>query len=275
MLVFEILTLIYLEDHNRGLFYASLVVYAISYLGEEISFINKPIYLVLSLLGLAWFRLPYSIKFGKSAVSAVFAHFFEIFGLVYAGITNAYYMYEEKIIPLYYSIPFFIIVIFYLPIIYDGTLFTLEQTIPVATYILLIWEIFLNYSFYAAVMSMPRFWIVYICWAWRIFILFEPFAFWSTLQSFISPFRAFTFAQGSRSLIVIYMLHFEFFMYAYCAIWYAEKTIINRIIIYFLSAYFVIFLCIEIFSPGFPYTHKVKSISTARIRQSTMTPAVI
>lgn len=275
VLVFEILTLIHLEEHHRGLFYASLVIYALSYLGEELSFIKKPIYLVLSLLGLAWFRLPYSIKFQKSAVPAVFAHSFEILGLVYAGVTNAYYIYEDRIIPLYYSIPFFIIVCIYLPIIYDGTLFTPEQTIPLATYFLLLWEIFLNYSFYAALMSMNRFWIVYACWGWRILILFEPFAFWASLHSFVSPFRAFTFSQGSRSLIVIYMLHFEFFMYAYCGIWFAEQTIINRVIIYFLSVYFLIFLCIEIFAPGFPYTHKVRSISTAHIKHTPMSPAVI
>ena len=91
--------------YNNGeetLFIASVVVYGLSYVGQELCFVKKPIYLILSLIGLSWFRLPYSIKFGKQSVYAVFATIFEMIALIYGGVQNAYFIYQNRIIPLYF-----------------------------------------------------------------------------------------------------------------------------------------------------------------------------
>lgn len=246
------------------LFYASICVYGFSYLGEEISFVTKPIYLILSLFGVSWFRLPYSIKFGKKTLYAVSATIFDMIGLIYAGVQNAYYIYQNRIIPFYLSIPLFCLVCLILPLHYNGTLFNPDQTIQIKQYLLLIFEIFMNYSFISAICTMKKYWIFFICAAWRLFVLFEPYGFWATLHTFVSPYRAFARSLGARSLIVIFLLHVEYFLVDYCAIWFMKKTVINKVITYFCLAYFILYLLIEIFAPGFPYTHKVKSISTAK-----------
>ena len=264
--------------YNNGeetLFIASVVVYGLSYVGQELCFVKKPIYLILSLIGLSWFRLPYSIKFGKQSVYAVFATIFEMIALIYGGVQNAYFIYQNRIIPLYYSIPFFVIVCLILPLHYGGTLFSTEQTIPLKHYLFLVFEVFMTYSLMSVCITMYRYWVIFCCFAWRFFMLYEPYAFWSTLHTFVSPYRAFAMSQNARSLIVIYLLHFEYFLIVYCAIWFMKLNLTNRIIVYFCAAYFVLYLIIEIFAPSFPFTHKVKSIYSAKQPLNPGGPAIM
>ena len=268
--------MIHLYDNGKKtLFIASVVVYGLSYLGQEFSFIKKPIYLILSLLGISWFRLPYSIKFGKKSVYAVVATIFEMIGLIYGGVQNAYFIYQNRIVPLYYTIPFFVIVCLILPLHYDGTLFSPEQTIPLKHYLLIVFEVFLSYSVLSASMTMYRYWVFFCVFAWRLFMLYEPFAFWCTLHTIVSPYRAFAMSHSARSLIVIYLLHIEYFFLLYCTIWFMNVTLINQIIVYFSSAYFVFYLLMEIFLPSFPFTHKVKSIYSAKQPLNVGGPAIM
>ena len=196
-------------------------------------------------------------------------------GLIYAGVQNAYFIYQNHIIPLYYSIPFFIIVCLILPLHWDGTLFSPDQVIQVKSYVLFVFEVFMNYSVYSAVLTLNKFWIVFCCFAWRILMLYEPYAMWATLHTLVSSFRAFYYSHNARSLIVIYLLHFEYFLILYCCIWFMNQTVINRIIIYFSSAYYVIYIFLEIFSPNFPFSHKVQSIYSAKQPNQYRGPAIM
>ena len=161
-------------------------------------------------------------------------------------------------------------------IYYDGILFNHPMIMTLTRYILITLEHFLATTLSSVIITLRLFWIVYCVGAWRLILLFEPFAFWCSLHTVVSPFRAMEQSKSARSLVAIYLLYMENFLIIYTTIWYMKKNVINQVFSYLYAAVFLIFVLYQLFSNNLPFTHKIKPISWASKEEPQMfDPAVL
>lgn len=231
---------------------------------QALCFITTPLELILTLLGLIWYWFPYSYDSKQSKLPFIYFTVFEVLLLVCAGLYSAFLIFQSTILSAAISVPHFLFSTLMIPILYDGTIFSSSQSIQVSRYILLSFEIIINFAYISIICTIPRWWIIAAAASWRLILLFEPFAFWCSLHSIISPYRAMYMAKSARSLIAVFLLHFEHFFILYCCFWFMKQSTINSIILYTTCVYYSMFFLYQFFGSGFSCVHKIKPISMAK-----------
>lgn len=249
--------------NNRTLFYIFTGIYVFFYSLQILLSIKRASSLILSLFGLVWFQIPFSISAKKNKSQIAIMASLELIECIFSGHTMTYFVIQEKKIPLKYSIPLLCFSIFPSPILYEGTLFHPVMSIHLKMYLLLIFESFLFYSFISVVITLNRFWIVFGAALWRVFAFFDPFALWASVKTAYSPFRAIYESRHSRSMIIIFLLHAELFYLIYSTWWNMVYTNINIIFLSLITLYYPIFFIYELIKFNTPFEHRIRSISMA------------
>jgi hypothetical protein len=252
-------------------FYIYVSVFGLLYLLEVIVFSNRLANFILTIFGLVWFRLPLLVTKRRIRTRLVFGSVLELFDCLFGAYLSAYLTITRQTVGFGFTIPHLVLSLMSLPLFYEGTLFTPELEIRVVDYIILIVENFLTISFFAVFLTLPYFWTVFaVCSLWRLISCCDSFAFWSSLHSAVSPFRAFHASRGARTMMPAYLLFMETFLTVYCTFWYMHQTALNLVFRIIYSVYGVGFLLFEISSSLSPFTHRVKPIQSARAAQPEM-----
>lgn len=267
-LVFSILGMwkLYSADHTE-FFYTYLVVFGFWYLLEVIIMANNGLNVILSLLGMTWFRLPLIVDKQRYRNRIIYYTVVELAECLCGTYLSACICISTDYLPLWIPIVHLIAALLALPLIYEGVVFKQQMIMEVKTYILVIIEHLLTVDFVAVLCTLKNFWIVFLVGLWRVIAFCEPFALWSSLHTVVSPFRGMHISRSARSLIAIFALYMELFFTLYAVAWIMEYKTINIVIVYMYVAYFAIFTATEICSCNLPFTHRVKPITWANVEE--------
>lgn len=275
--VFVILSLwkFYITD-QKGLFYAYIVVFGLIYIIQIILMSNNVVNCILSIFSLQFIRIPFIVGKHKYRNRIVYLTCFEIINSLVGSYFSSYFAIQTNRLPTWISILHMVLSILDISIYYEGILFNHPMAMTLVNYIVITLEHFLATTFSSIIITLKSFWIVYCVGCWRLILLFEPYAFWCSLHTVVSPFRAMDQCKSARSLVVIYLLYMENFLLIYTTIWYMEKNIINQVFAYIYAIVFVAFLLYQIISNSLPFTHKIKPISWAsKEEQQMFDPAIL
>jgi hypothetical protein len=252
-------------------------LFGLFYLIEIVVFANKFLNLILSALGLVWFRLPLLVGKARFRTRIIIGTVIELFDCLDGEYISAYVTLETRSIGLAFTIPHLVMSILPLPFFYEGTIFSSEMEIKIFDYAVLIVENFLTVSFFSVFVTLPHFWILFVvCPVWRLVSCCESYAFWSSLHSVVSPFRAIRASRGARTMLPAFLLFMEVFLTIYCAFWYMERTAVHLVFAILYAVYAAGFLVVEVCSSLAPFTHRIRPIQTARADEPEMfDPAVL
>lgn len=262
-LIFVILAILEFSKEHTNWMISYIVLYGLLYLLQIVSFAKNVGNLILSIFGLVWFRVPFVVKKKKFYNSIIAASVIDLVNNILGGFLSGYITIQTNLLPIWIPLVHFILCTLTAPILYEGTLFNSHLTIPISTYFMLTIESFLNYAFTSIIITLPYFWIVFCVAAWRFILLFEPFAFWASLKSSFSPFRAMENCKSARSLVAVYLLYMELFLLIYCTAWFMDYNAKNIVFVVIIAVYYVGFIFQQIISNFFPFSHKIKPISWA------------
>lgn len=261
---------------QKGFFYAYIVVFGLNYIIQIILMANNVANAILSIFSLQFIRIPFIVGKPKYRNRIIYLTCFELINALASGYLSSYLAIQTKRLPLWISIPQTVLSVIDIPIFFDGILFNHPMIMPLLHYFMLMIEHFLSIAFSAVIITLRRFWIVYCVGCWRFILLFEPYAFWCSLYTVVSPFRAMDQCKCARSLVAIYLLYMENFLMIYVTIWYMKKNIINQVFAYIYASVFLIFFIYQILSSNLPFTHKIKPITWASKEEPQMfDPAVL
>lgn len=261
---------------QKGFFYAYIVVFGLNYIIQIILMANNVANAILSIFALHFIRIPFIVGKPKYRNRIIYLTCFELINELACSYLSSYMAIQTNRLPLWISIPHLVLSIIDIPIFFDGILFNHPMTMPLLRYFLIVIEHFLATSFASVINTLKRFWIVYCVGCWRLIMLFEPYAFWCTLYTVVSPFRAMDQSKCARSLVVIYLLYMESFLLIYATIWYMKKNVLNQVFTYLYAAFYLIFFIFQLLSSNLPFTHKIKPITWASKEEPQMfDPAVL
>ena len=262
--VFVILSLwqFYINDH-LAFFITYIVIFGLIYILQIIVMANGVLNTILSIFSLQFIKIPFVVDKPKHRHRIVYFLCIEVINSAVSGYFAAYFCIQNRIIPLWVSIPHLVLSCLDVPIFYEGILFNHLLIMKVSRYFIILIEFFLTVAFTSVLLTLPNFWIVFCVGCWRLTILFEPYAFWCSLHSVVSPFRGMSQCIYARSLIAVYLLYIETFLLIYVTAWFMEKTVLNQVFTYIYAAYYLIYLIITICDYNLPFTHKIKPIQLA------------
>ncbi|OHT16436.1 hypothetical protein TRFO_02695 [Tritrichomonas foetus] len=262
--IFVILSLwqFYISD-QMGFFITYCVIFGLIYLIQIIIMSFNATNAILSIFSLQFIRIPFLVEKPKYRNRIVYFTCIEILNSMISGYLSAYLVIQTDRLPIWITIPHLVLSCLDVSIYYDGVMFNSPMVMTLASYIVITLEFFLTTAFTSVLITLKRFWIAFCAGFWRLIIAFEPFAFWCSLQTAISPFRAMSLCISARSLVAVYLLYMEMFLMIYITCWLMEKTVLNQVFAYIYAVYYLIFVLIQLCSNNLPFTHKIRPITLA------------
>ena len=253
----------FFSQKSMGYFYTYVVVFGLMYIIELIIIGNNVCNLILTIFGMGWFRFPLLVEKPKFRQRMVCISVANLVDCVLGTYLSAYICIQTKLLPLWISIVHLLSSIVAIPLLYEGVLFQTQMRVGVLSYAVLIIEHFLTVAFASVFWTLKYFWVVFCVGCWRFIACCEPFAFWASLHTIVSPFRAMDCARSARSLFAIYVLYMELFFILYSTAWFMEYNTLNIVFCYLYVLYFCGFIIFELCECNTRSHHRIKPITQA------------
>ena len=244
-------------------FYAYIVVFGLMYIIELIIVGNNVCNLILSIFGMGWFRFPLLVDRQKFRTRMVWVSVANLIDCMLGTYLSTYLCLQTNLLPVWLSVLHLLSSIIAVPVLYEGVLFQPSLRMSVVSYFVDLIEHFLTVAFASVLWTLKYFWIVFCVGCWRFIACCEPFAFWASMHTVVSPFRAMDCSRSARSLFAIYVLYMELFFIIYSTAWFMEYRVINIVFCYLFVAYYAGFIIYELCQCNAGSHHRIKPITLA------------
>ena len=246
-----------MDQHKH--FYASLVINIFFYLLDVFHFYKFPILIFFTVFQCSWFNIPYLLMRSRSEYPyCLVSYAIKFIQMIINTLSYSYYCFQTDFIPLYLSIIYLVLSSLTLPILIQGNLFMKPSQFSFPSYFLNIFAVALHSLFMGVFFLNPNFWILILFSVlWRIFFLYDQYAFCCSFLSIIDPFYAIRITYDCKNQIVHTILMIEHFIYVIFCFAYERKTVLNTIIVLASLITFVFFyFYIHIFQHA-PWKHRI------------------
>ena len=257
ILMFFLIYIYRMDAHKH--FYASLVINIFLYLFDVFVYYKFPIMIFFTLFQCSWFRIPFLLKRSEPEYPfCLISYAIKFLQLIINTLSYSYYGFQTNYIPITFPIIYIVLSSFILPIFIEGILFMKCSKVSLTSYFLNVFAVALHSLFMGVFFTNNYFWIlIVLSLAWRVFFIYDQYAFSCAFISIIDPFYAIRITYDCKNQIVHTNLIIEHFIYVIFCFAYERQTVLNTIIVVAsLVAFIFFYFYIHLFQHA-PWKHRI------------------